>query len=337
MPGVERLSISELVAEATELQAVGRRGGDPVRDPERQGRGRLGRLRRRGRRAAGGPRAEGGPPRARRDHRRLPVRVHLARPLRRRPRRRGRQRPHARAAREDGDLARRGRRRRRRAVRHDGRPRRRDPRPARRGGPLRTPIIAYCAKYASAFYGPFREAAESTPEFGDRRGYQMDPANALEAIREAELDLDEGADMVMVKPALPYLDVIRARQGRRPAPRSPPTTSPASTRCSRRPRQNGWIDERARRARGADRDPPRRRRPRSSPTTRRTPRLGCDAARARPRKQPRPKLRSRKDGAAIPLDDADKRLMNLLQSSFPLEPEPFARARRARPASPWTR
>jgi porphobilinogen synthase len=73
-----------------------------------------------------------------------------------------------------------------------------------------TAIIAYSAKYASAFYGPFREAAESTPEFGDRRGYQMDPANAREALREVRLDVEEGADMVMVKPALPYLDVIRA-------------------------------------------------------------------------------------------------------------------------------
>ncbi len=72
-----------------------------------------------------------------------------------------------------------------------------------------TPIIAYSAKYSSAFYGPFREAAESTPEFGDRRGYQMNPRNALEAVREAKLDLEEGADMVMVKPATPYLDVIR--------------------------------------------------------------------------------------------------------------------------------
>ena len=71
------------------------------------------------------------------------------------------------------------------------------------------PIIAYSAKYASAFYGPFREAAESAPEFGDRRGYQMDPANAAEALREVELDVEEGADMVMVKPALPYLDVVR--------------------------------------------------------------------------------------------------------------------------------
>jgi porphobilinogen synthase len=73
-----------------------------------------------------------------------------------------------------------------------------------------TPIIAYSAKYASAFYGPFREAAESAPAFGDRRGYQMDPANAREALHECELDVDEGADMIMVKPALPYLDVIRA-------------------------------------------------------------------------------------------------------------------------------
>jgi porphobilinogen synthase len=70
-------------------------------------------------------------------------------------------------------------------------------------------ILAYAAKYSSAFYGPFREAAQSTPQFGDRRGYQMDPANAREALREVEMDLDEGADMVMVKPALPYLDIIR--------------------------------------------------------------------------------------------------------------------------------
>ncbi|MGH7385724.1 MAG: porphobilinogen synthase, partial [Candidatus Rokuibacteriota bacterium] len=71
-----------------------------------------------------------------------------------------------------------------------------------------TPIMAYSAKYASAFYGPFREAADSTPQFGDRRSYQMDPANTMEAMREVALDVDEGADIVMVKPALPYLDVI---------------------------------------------------------------------------------------------------------------------------------
>jgi porphobilinogen synthase len=71
-----------------------------------------------------------------------------------------------------------------------------------------TPIVAYSAKFASAFYGPFREAQESAPAFGDRRTYQMDPANADEAVREALLDVEEGADVVMVKPALPYLDVI---------------------------------------------------------------------------------------------------------------------------------
>jgi porphobilinogen synthase len=77
-------------------------------------------------------------------------------------------------------------------------------------GHIETPILSYAAKYASAFYGPFRDAADSAPQFGDRRGYQMDPANVREALREVRLDVEEGADMVMVKPALPYLDVIRA-------------------------------------------------------------------------------------------------------------------------------
>jgi len=77
-----------------------------------------------------------------------------------------------------------------------------------------TPIVAYAAKYASAFYGPFRDVAESAPAFGDRRGYQMDPGNAREALRECALDLDEGADVLMIKPALPYLDVIRAARER---------------------------------------------------------------------------------------------------------------------------
>jgi porphobilinogen synthase len=81
-----------------------------------------------------------------------------------------------------------------------------------------TPIIAYSAKYASAFYGPFREAADSAPAFGDRRGYQMDPGNVREALRECELDLAEGADVLMVKPALPCLDVIRAVRERFDAP-----------------------------------------------------------------------------------------------------------------------
>ena len=77
-----------------------------------------------------------------------------------------------------------------------------------------TPIIAYSAKYASAFYGPFREVADSAPAFGDRRGYQMDPGNVREALRECEQDIAEGADMLMVKPALPYLDVVRAVRDR---------------------------------------------------------------------------------------------------------------------------
>ena len=77
-----------------------------------------------------------------------------------------------------------------------------------------TPIVAYSAKYASAFYGPFRDVAGSAPSFGDRRGYQMDPGNVREAIRECELDLAEGADVLMVKPALPYLDVLRAVRDR---------------------------------------------------------------------------------------------------------------------------
>jgi porphobilinogen synthase len=77
-----------------------------------------------------------------------------------------------------------------------------------------TPILSYAAKFASGFYGPFREAADSTPQFGDRRSYQMDPANIHEAMREIELDIEEGADMIMVKPAMPYLDVIAAARDR---------------------------------------------------------------------------------------------------------------------------
>ena len=81
-----------------------------------------------------------------------------------------------------------------------------------------TPILAYAAKFASVFYGPFREAAESTPQFGDRRSYQMDPSNGREAMREIELDIEEGADMIMVKPAMPYLDIIRQARERFAAP-----------------------------------------------------------------------------------------------------------------------
>jgi porphobilinogen synthase len=106
------------------------------------------------------------------------------------------------------------------------------------------PILAYSAKYASAFYGPFREAAESTPEFGDRRGYQMDPANAAEAVREAKLDLEEGADMVMVKPAVPYLDVIRRVKEETGAPLAAFHVS-GEYSMLKAAAANGWIDERA--------------------------------------------------------------------------------------------
>jgi porphobilinogen synthase len=106
------------------------------------------------------------------------------------------------------------------------------------------PIVAYSAKYASAYYGPFRDAASSTPEFGDRRGYQMDPANAAEAVREAELDLDEGADMLMVKPALPYLDVVRRVKEATGAPVAAYHVS-GEYSMLKAAAANGWLDERA--------------------------------------------------------------------------------------------
>jgi porphobilinogen synthase len=105
------------------------------------------------------------------------------------------------------------------------------------------PIVAYSAKYASAFYGPFRDAAESAPEFGDRRGYQMDPANAGEAVREAKLDLDEGADVVMVKPAVPYLDVIRRVKQETGAPVAAYHVS-GEYSMLKAAVANGWLDER---------------------------------------------------------------------------------------------
>jgi porphobilinogen synthase len=106
-----------------------------------------------------------------------------------------------------------------------------------------TPIVAYSAKYASAFYGPFREAAESTPEFGDRRGYQMDPANAAEAVREAKLDLEEGADVLMVKPAVPYLDVISRVKQETGAPVAAYHVS-GEYSMLKAAAENGWLDER---------------------------------------------------------------------------------------------
>jgi porphobilinogen synthase len=107
-----------------------------------------------------------------------------------------------------------------------------------------TPIVAYSAKYASAFYGPFRHAAESTPEFGDRRGYQLDPANAEDAVREAKLDLDEGADVLMVKPAVPYLDVVRRVKEETGAPVAAYHVS-GEYSMLKAAAANGWIDERS--------------------------------------------------------------------------------------------
>jgi porphobilinogen synthase len=106
-----------------------------------------------------------------------------------------------------------------------------------------TPILAYSAKYASAFYGPFREAAESAPAFGDRRGYQMDPANVREALRECRLDVDEGADMLMVKPALPNLDVIRAVREQFDLPLAAYNVS-GEYAMLKAAAAKGWLDER---------------------------------------------------------------------------------------------
>jgi len=104
------------------------------------------------------------------------------------------------------------------------------------------PIMSYAVKYASGFYGPFREAAQSAPQFGDRRGYQMDPANSREAMREAELDYQQGADMLMVKPALPYLDIIRAVRERFDLPIAAYQVSGEYSMIKAAARL-GWIDE----------------------------------------------------------------------------------------------
>jgi len=104
------------------------------------------------------------------------------------------------------------------------------------------PILAYSAKFASVFYGPFREAADSAPQFGDRRSYQMDPANGREAMREIELDLEEGADMIMIKPAMPYLDLVRQARDRFDVPISAYQVSGEYSMIMAAAR-NGWIDE----------------------------------------------------------------------------------------------
>lgn len=108
-------------------------------------------------------------------------------------------------------------------------------------GHERVPILSYAAKYASCFYGPFREAAESAPQFGDRRSYQMDPPNIREAMREIELDLEEGADMIMIKPALPYLDVIAEARARFDVPLAAYQVSGEFSMIMAAAR-NGWID-----------------------------------------------------------------------------------------------
>jgi porphobilinogen synthase len=110
------------------------------------------------------------------------------------------------------------------------------------GSFLETPIMAYSAKYASCFFQPFRAAAESTPQFGDRRAYQMDPANAQEAMREIALDLDEGADIVMVKPALPYLDIISRARAEFGVPLAAYSVS-GEYAMIRAAGQLGWLDE----------------------------------------------------------------------------------------------
>ncbi len=106
-----------------------------------------------------------------------------------------------------------------------------------------TPIVSYAAKYASAFYGPFREAADSTPAFGDRRGYQLDPANVREALRECELDVAEGADLLLIKPALPNLDVLRAVRERFDLPVGAYNVS-GEYAMLKAAGARGWLDER---------------------------------------------------------------------------------------------
>ena len=103
-------------------------------------------------------------------------------------------------------------------------------------------ILSYAAKYCSAFYGPFREAAQSAPQFGDRRSYQMDPANAREALREVALDIEEGADIIMVKPALPYLDVIHQVREQFDIPVAAYNVS-GEYSMVKAAAINGWIDE----------------------------------------------------------------------------------------------
>jgi porphobilinogen synthase len=104
------------------------------------------------------------------------------------------------------------------------------------------PVMSYAVKYASGYYGPFREAAESTPQFGDRRSYQMDPGNRLEAIREAQMDVEEGADIIMVKPGLPYLDIVREMRNEFNLPVAVYNVSGEYSMIKAAAKM-GWIDE----------------------------------------------------------------------------------------------
>ncbi len=126
-----------------------------------------------------------------------------------------------------------------------------------KAGYVNTPIMSYAVKYASAFYGPFRDAAESAPHHGDRKTYQMDPANAMEGLREAAADIDEGADIVMVKPAGPYLDVIRMVRDNFDVPVAAYQVS-GEYSMIKAAAINGWIDEDEDCSGVADRHPPRR-------------------------------------------------------------------------------
>ena len=139
-------------------------------------------------------------------------------------------------------VARSRRRRLRGAVGHDGRTRGAIRRTLDERGFDQVGIMSYAAKYCSGFYGPFREAADSTPQFGDRRSHQMDPANVDEALREVEIDIAEGADIVMVKPALPYLDVLSKVKERFGQPTAAYQVS-GEYSMIKAAAENGWIDE----------------------------------------------------------------------------------------------
>ena len=204
MPGNYQMSIDEIVKECDEVASLGVSGVILFGIPETKDEMASGGYDDQGivQRAVRAIKRE--VPKLHRHDRRVQLRVHQPRALRQGGGGRRGQRRDAGVAGLVGRLARPRRRGHRRAVGHDGRARGGHPQGARRRG-LRPkiPILSYAAKFASCFYGPFREAAESAPQFGDRRSYQMDPANGREAMREIALDLEEGADMIMVKPALP--------------------------------------------------------------------------------------------------------------------------------------